>query len=107
MNKKNPNIHDVLPSLYPKSLQSNDWFDEDFDDFDDEDFEDECELHPSEFDECPDCGGELVSSTINRGHVIIRTDICLDCGYISEKTEYQEDFDLDMQYEDRTGTDYD
>jgi ssDNA-binding Zn-finger/Zn-ribbon topoisomerase 1 len=76
----------------------------DFDLYDEEYFDDEDGFFDgtSEFDECPKCGGDLVSSSINRGTgLIIRTDICVHCGYIYTETEATHDFDLDSQYEDR------
>lgn len=65
------------------------WQQWELDNPDDEDG-DEYELHPSECDECPSCGGDLVSSVTSHNGNAIYTDVCAICGYTNNDIEWRE-----------------
>lgn len=64
------------------------WQQWELDNPDDEDG-DAYELHPSECDECPSCGDDLVTSTTrDKNGNVVYTDVCSQCGYEHEEIEW-------------------
>lgn len=113
----------VSDDTEPHVFAYNQWLannpDDDEDDEPDDDWDEE--YHPSECDECPECGSDLVSKSESEGDgVFIHVDTCPVCGWSDEYGEGGDivrygvnplfddayralcgDSDLESQYEDR------